>query len=76
MHKHKYVVKWLLTDGVEVVEKYDADLYQVAPNGQVIFFVLPKVTQINFTHTPEGGPQPEAEIVGTVAGFNMIRREG
>jgi hypothetical protein len=63
---HKYEVTWLLNDGSHRTEEFEAELYSVEQNGLAVFLVLA---------TPEGGPpQRQAEAVGTVGGYNMIKR--
>jgi hypothetical protein len=64
---HKYEVTWLLNDGSHRTEEFEAELYSVEQNGLAVFLVFPKVTNLQFTATPEGGPpQRQAEAVGTV----------
>jgi hypothetical protein len=73
---HKYEVTWLLNDGNKLMETFEADLYSVEQNGLAVFLIIPKVTNLQFTANPagEGPPQRQAEAVGTVGGYNMIKR--
>ena len=72
---NKYEVTWLLADGEQLKETFDAETYTVEPNGLAVFIVFPKVTKVEFTANPQGGPpQRPAEAVGTVGGYNIIRR--
>jgi len=72
---HKYEVTWLLNNGEKLKETFEAEAYTIEPNGLAVFITFPQVAKVQFTANPEGGPpQRQAEAVGTVGGYNMIKR--
>ena len=72
---YKFAVTWLLATGEKLTEIFEADAFTVEPNGLAIFIAFPKVTKVEFIANPQGGPpQRQAEAVGSVGGYNMIKR--
>lgn len=72
---YTYEVTWLLASGEQLKETFEAETYSIEPNGIAVFIVFPKVANIEFTANPQGGPpQRPAEAVGTVGGYNIIKR--
>lgn len=76
---NKYHAKWVMNDGKEHREHFEADTYEVLPNGVAMFVVFPvepQVSQINLTpNQPQESPPPKVEIVGTATGFIAIHRD-
>jgi len=71
---NKYEVTWLFGDGKTMKEEIEAETYGVEANGLAVFIVFPKIDTVAFVPNPQNQPQQRPEIVGTVGGYNLIKR--